>query len=167
MVFTETCPDYTDPNYRGSSNVFTVLLGERVYSSIMLFVVVQSARGFCYACPIQTYSGRGTLKKGCHPSEHAIAHTEGEQPAPFPDETLVKTPIPILRSSTDIKPLSRAARIRFGRGQAIQYNVKAKDIGRVKEDYIPLLVRYWQMEIGTASNAQGLPLRSGPMLYRA
>jgi hypothetical protein len=117
----------------------------------MLFVVVQHARGFCYACPIQTYSGRGTLKKGCHPNEHAIAYTDGEDPTPLPNETLSKMSIPIVRSSTGIRPLPRAARIRFGRGQAIQYNVKAKDIGRVREDHVPLLVSYWKTELGTAS----------------
>ncbi|KAF2262816.1 hypothetical protein CC78DRAFT_582140 [Lojkania enalia] len=134
---------------RDPANVFSVLFGEKVYSTIARFVCVQNARGFCYACPVLTYGGQGTLKSGCDPQEHSIMYLRGDVPTLLPGEkSLQKEPIEIVPAASDRKILDHTSRIRFGRGQAIQYNVKAKDIGHVSEEHIPLLVRYWREEMG-------------------
>ena len=133
---------------RESPNVSKVLFGEKVFTQISRFVVVQRGKGFCYACPILMYGGRGTLKPGCNPSEHAIAYMQGDNPTLFDGErNLTKLPIEVVPSATDTQHLDRASRIRFGRGQVIQHNVKAKEIGHVAEHHLSRLLAYWREEI--------------------
>lgn len=161
MVFTEP---YSGTKGSKPPNVFTVVCGESVWSQKQCFIVSQEARGFCYAwsviylimlanansnSPIETYGGKATLKPGCNPSEHAVVYMRGDQPSLLLNENgMTKSPIEIIPSSSSIKSLPRAARIRLGRGQVIKHNVRAKDIGRVRDEDIPLLVSYWRLEIG-------------------
>lgn len=146
ILFTEPCSE--PARNRNSPNVSTVLYGEKVYSQITRFVVVQVGRGFCYACPILTYGGRATLKPGCNSAEHAIAYTRGYEPNLLPGEHGInKSPIEIVPSSDETQILDPASRIRFGRGQVIQHNVKAKEIGQVADDHISRLLSYWREEI--------------------
>ncbi|KAF2181247.1 hypothetical protein K469DRAFT_589696 [Zopfia rhizophila CBS 207.26] len=144
IVFTEACGDSKENIF---GNVFAVKFGETVYSQIMRFIVVQAGNGFCYACQIQTYSGRGTTKPGCNPREHAVVYMEGDEPTLCAGEKgLPKKAIKIL-SSSDIIHLDPASRIRFGRGQVIQHNMKAKEIGHVAVEDLPRLLAYWREEM--------------------
>jgi hypothetical protein len=104
---------------------------------------------------IQTYGGRGTLRHGCNPIEHAIVYMKGDQPSLLQDEKeMTKQAIEVIPASRDIGSLARASRIRFGKAQPIQHNVKAKDIGHVSEEHIPLLVSYWWLEMGMNSGTE-------------
>jgi hypothetical protein len=146
-LFTEPCSNPTkNPN---SPKVTTVLFGERVYTQIMNFVVVQRGKGICYACPILTYDGRGTLKPGCNPQEHSIAYMQGSEPVVITGEKgITKLPIEIIPFAKNAEPLDSASRIRFGRGQVIQHsNAKVKEIGHVADPHIPRLIAYWREEI--------------------
>ncbi|KAF2867751.1 hypothetical protein BDV95DRAFT_174912 [Massariosphaeria phaeospora] len=137
-----------------AANTTTVRFGELVHTRIARFVVVQRGRGFVYGCEIQTYGGRGTLRKGCNAEEHSAVYMKGDQPVLMPGEVLAKKAIEIVPATPDIGSLSRASRIRFGRGVPIQCDVKAKDIGHVREDHVPVLVSYWRREMGMDSGKQ-------------
>jgi hypothetical protein len=157
ILFTEPCNDPT--RNRFSPNVSTVMLGEKVWSQITRFVVVQDGRGLCYACPILTYGGRGTTKPGCCPEEHAIAYMRGSRPTLLEGEQgITKSPIEITPANEDTKVLDPASRIRFGRGQAIQHNVRAKEIGEVVDDHKNMLVTHWKQEICAGSEDEWVAL---------
>ncbi|KAF2122710.1 hypothetical protein BDV96DRAFT_656362, partial [Lophiotrema nucula] len=125
-----------------------VAFGEIVHCHIARFVVVWIGKGLVYACAISTYGNQGTKKKACNPAEHAIIHLLGDIPRLLPGEPLLtKRAIAVRPSSTDIPSFSAASRVRFGRLQAFQSNIKAKDLGDVVEEHIPLLIEYWQEEM--------------------
>jgi hypothetical protein len=146
ILLTEPC---TDPRSRGPSpSISTVRFGERVYSQLVTFVVVQLGKGYCYACRISDYEGQATLKPGCNPSEHAAVFTQGNQPSLLPGETgMTKMAIEIVPSKNGSEGLNARSRIRFGRGQAIQYNVKAEEIGHVAGHHVSRLTAYWKEEV--------------------
>jgi hypothetical protein len=98
---------------------------------------------------------------------------KGDQPSLLPNEKeMTKQAIEVVPSSHDIGSLARASRVRFGKAQPIQHNVKAKDIGYVKEEHVPLLVSYWRTEMGmdlgterTSANAFQLRSADAPAGY--
>ena len=99
---------------------------------------------------IGTYSGRGTLKDRCHPAEHTIVYFSGTDPAScyIPGEYesgMTKEPIEVVPAEPDLR-IRRESRIRFGKVYPIEMNVKVKDIGRVREDQISALLKYWREE---------------------
>jgi len=93
--------------------------------------VVAEKQGFCYACPISTYSGRGTLKRGCNPAEHAVVYVQGTTPQRLQDEDeMTIDPIAIVPADASIT-LDLASRVRLGKHHSIEWNVKVKNLGRV------------------------------------
>ena len=97
---------------------------------------------------IGTYSGRGTLKSGINPAEHAIVYLSGtdSESCYLPGEReagMTRDPIEVVPvdSSVRIRPESR---IRFGKTYPIEKNVKVKDIGIVHPSHRYKLVAYWQ-----------------------
>lgn len=132
---------------RGNENdaVTIIRFGESVYSQIRRFVVVSVRHGFVKACGISTYSGRGTLKPGCKPKEHAAVYLSGSYPVTFQGEELTKEPIEIQPADSSVR-ITAASRVRFGKTYPIEWNVKVKDIGRVIPEHISKLITYWRME---------------------
>ncbi|RYO26263.1 hypothetical protein AA0113_g2793 [Alternaria arborescens] len=101
---------------------------------------------------IGTYSGKGVLKHGCMPAEHAIVYLSGTDPAScyLPGEYgsgMTKMPIEIVPVDSSIT-LRRESRVRFGKTYPIEMNVKVKDIGRVEASQLGRLLRYWESEEG-------------------
>lgn len=99
---------------------------------------------------IGTYSGRGTLKDGCHPAEHTIVYFTGADPAScyIPGEYeagMTKEPIEVEPVDASLK-ITKESRIRFGKVYPIEMNVKVKDIGRVRQDHLSALLSYWTEE---------------------
>lgn len=134
-----------------SDNVTVVKYNEHVYSQIRRFVVVQEKRGFCYACPIYTYGGRGTIKAGVYPDDHAIICSLGQVPRLLNGEKLLtKNPIRVILAGRDIR-FSPASRINFAINYPIQHNVKVKDLGMVADDDMDNLIEYWRDEKTTES----------------
>ncbi|KAF2728504.1 hypothetical protein EJ04DRAFT_449191, partial [Polyplosphaeria fusca] len=117
------------------------------YTDIRRFVVLKNRTEYCYACPIFTYSYRGTLKPGVRPSEHAIAHSAGTNAELLPGESGLK-PVPMCVNMAPGEPsLHKASRIYFGIHHPIQYNVKVKDLGDVLPDLVSTLRGYWLEQI--------------------
>lgn len=56
-------------------------------------------------------------------------------------------PIAVRPTSPEIRSFAPATRVRFGRGEAIQSNIKAKEIGNVIEEHILRLVSSWRDEM--------------------
>ncbi|KAL0258289.1 hypothetical protein SLS55_007463 [Diplodia seriata] len=138
---------YDDPN-RHADNISTVLFGQRVFSNIRRFIVVKEGRGFAYACPVSTYGGRATTKRGLDPQQHAIVYITGSVPQYVAGEQrLQKAPIPIIPAEGSVT-LNGASRVNFAIHHPIQHNVKVKDLGIVHPDYIPTLISYAKNESG-------------------
>jgi hypothetical protein len=98
--------------------------------------------------PITTYSGQGTTKHGCKPSEHAIVYISGRRPQYVEGEYgngMTMEPIEIVPAdaTVDFHP---ASRLRFNKTFPIEWNVKVKEIGRVASHDLVKMSRYWQQE---------------------
>ncbi|KAF2846789.1 hypothetical protein T440DRAFT_492506 [Plenodomus tracheiphilus IPT5] len=149
MLYTENASETSE--YDWNNDAYTVVrFGGVAYTTIRRFVVVEVRRGFVNACGIGTYSGRGTLKPGCGPKEHAIVYFSGTDPATcyIPGEYeggMDKEPIQIDPANMALS-LRRDSRIRFSKTYPIEMNVKIKDIGLVKPEYRSLLLQYWGEE---------------------
>ncbi|KAH8727754.1 hypothetical protein GQ44DRAFT_69853 [Phaeosphaeriaceae sp. PMI808] len=145
VLFTEAAGN-TTRTY--NSCISYVQYREQVYTQIRRFVVVGTRRGFCYAC------NQGTKKSGISPEEHAIVYSEGYSPCLLEGERpLTKRPICVVMTTAEqSRPLTKSSRICFGIHHPIQYNVKVKHIGEVKEKDIPDLLGYWKMENQIANN---------------
>ncbi|KAF2758936.1 hypothetical protein EJ05DRAFT_475176 [Pseudovirgaria hyperparasitica] len=130
-----------------AENVFTVKYGEKAYCQIRRFVVVKDDRGYCLACPVATYRGRGTTKRGVNPKQHAVIFTTNSGPNWMQGETeMDKDPIGVDAADPSIR-LGPASRINFGQVHCIQHNVKVKDLGVVRLEDLPKLVAYWRAEM--------------------
>jgi hypothetical protein len=117
-----------------------------VFTQVRRFVVVRRKREFCFACPIFTYSGRATLKRGVRAAEHGIAYSEHQKPRLLSGETgIIKSSLAV--SMAQGEPiLDIASRIYYGIHHPIQYNVKVKDIGQVLPGHLPALISNWKAE---------------------
>jgi hypothetical protein len=143
-------------------SITVVKYGEHAFSQIRRFVIVEVQRGFVYAwyipfglralfyadciSPITMYSGRGTLKAGCNPLEHAIIHPVDTQPTWLPGEfhlpnRMNKEPIAIDMCTG--RTMKASSRIRFSKAWPIEMNVKVKDIGDVVARDIKNLGAYY------------------------
>jgi hypothetical protein len=117
-----------------------------VYTQARRFVVVRAKREFCYACPIFTYSGKATTKKGVRPAEHGVAYSWGTEARLIPGETGIKKPSIGVVMAKDVPELEPASRIYYGIQHPIQYNVKVKEIGYVPQIHVPTLIGNWKEE---------------------
>jgi hypothetical protein len=120
-----------------------------VYQQCRRFVVVRRKPEFCFACPIFTYSNRGTTKIGVRPEEHGIAYSDGRLPEFVKGEKGIKKPSIAVVMAQGEPSLHVASRIYYGLNHPIQYNVKVKDIGQVVEHHVPTLIGNWLAEDGT------------------
>ena len=101
-----------------------------------------------YNSPISTYSKRGVTKPGLNPSEHAIIYFSGTTPQYVEGEYekgMDKEPIEV-EPSEQGAVMDSASRIRFGKIYPVEFNVKVKDIGRVKPEHMSKLLQYWKQE---------------------
>ena len=136
MLHTEAASEdsvRSQSHYKDSITV--VKFGQTAYSQIRRFVVVAEKQGYCYACPISTYSNRGTLKRGCNPAEHAIVYTKGSLPSRFEGENGM-TVDPIAVEAEYGVTLEPASRVRLGKLFPIEWNVKVKNLGRVAPEHM-------------------------------
>lgn len=122
-----------------------------VHTQIRRFVVVRRKKEFCYACPIFTYGGKGTTKRGVRPEEHGIIYSDGQQAHTLAGETgITKKPIRV-KMTKGVENLHRASRVYYGIHHPIQHNVKVKDIGQVAQSHMPSLIGNWKAEDGKES----------------
>ncbi|CAN9173373.1 unnamed protein product [Alternaria sp. RS040] len=147
MLYKETAEGTSHARYEDDDAHTIVRFNEVVRTNIRRFVVLADEHGFVRACSIGTYSGRGHLKKGCYPAEHAIVYLSGTDPAScyLPGEWqagMTKEPIEIIPADSGVR-LRYDSRIRFGKTYPIEKNVKIKDIGQVHPGHVGKLLRYW------------------------
>jgi hypothetical protein len=117
-----------------------------VFTQVRRFVVVRTKREFCYACPIFTYSGKATTKKGVRPAEHGVAYSWGTEPRLVPGEVGIKKASIAIVMAKDVPELEPASRIYYGIQHPIQYNLKVKEIGYVPQTHVPTLIGNWRAE---------------------
>ncbi|KAK1917731.1 hypothetical protein P3342_000445 [Pyrenophora teres f. teres] len=148
VIMNETAGDTSRPlDYNTSRSLNRVRFNNNwVYTNTRRFIVVRKKREFCYACPIFTYSGRATTKGGVVPGEHSIVYSRGTDPLLLPHEHGITKPPIVVDMTAGESYLDVASRIYFGIHHPIQYNVKVKDVGRVPEEAIPLLIGNWREE---------------------
>jgi hypothetical protein len=134
-------------DYNSSSSINRVKYQDNyVYTNVRRFVVVRQRREFCYACPVFTYSGKATTKRGVRASEHGVIYSEGYQAQLLSGEVGITKPSIAVRMAGDAPPLQTASRIYYGIIHPIQYNVKVKDLGQVPQDQVPYLIGNWRSE---------------------
>jgi hypothetical protein len=134
-------------DYNSSSSFNRVKYQDNyVYTNVRRFIVVRQKREFCYACPIFTYSGRATTKRGVRPSEHGIAYSRGEKEQLLPGEGGITKPSIAVVMSEGVPKLHIASRIYYGIIHPIQYNVKVKEIGHVPKEQVSWLIGNWREE---------------------
>jgi hypothetical protein len=135
--------DDTQAKYRSKVRGITVL------SHVRHFAVVREGHGFCWAVPINTYKGQGLNKPGlrtvyAHIYAHAIIYSTSRPPAPLPQEPrMSKDPIAVeLGQNAD--PLKPSSRINFAQVHTIQHNVRAMNIGKIRETSWRHFDAYWR-----------------------
>jgi hypothetical protein len=130
-------------------NINSVLYKDNfVFTQTRRFVVVRQRKEFCYACPIFTYSGRATTKRGVRPAEHGIAYSIGQKAELLPGELgITKASIGVEMAAGE-PVLDKASRIYYGIHHPIQYNVKVKKIGQVPQTHMASLIGNWKEEEG-------------------
>lgn len=95
--------------------------------------------------PIYTYKNRATTKPGVIESEHAIVYSLPHSPVSVAGEGgQLKPPIPVIMAS-GVPRLSTTSRIYFGIVHSIQYNINVKEIGRVPETHLTILINNWRL----------------------
>lgn len=142
---TSNSEDVTD--YNSSNSIHTVKYENNfVYTNGRRFIVVQRKREFCYACPIFTYSGSATTKRGVRPEEHGIAYSWGDRPLLISGEGGITKPSIAVLMAEGVPSLHVASRIHYGITHPIQYNVKVKEIGHVPTVQIPWFISNWKVE---------------------
>ncbi|KAF2114163.1 hypothetical protein BDV96DRAFT_495262 [Lophiotrema nucula] len=145
VLFTEPAGETANPTAYNDS-FSTVKYGGRVHTQIRRFISVRCRREFCFACPVFTYGGKATLKRGVYPNEHAIAYSDGSAPTLLRGESGLKSKPICIVNLEGLPPLNQASRIYFGIHHPIQYNVKVKDLGDVHPQSIRYLRGYFNEE---------------------
>ncbi|KAF2030976.1 hypothetical protein EK21DRAFT_28836, partial [Setomelanomma holmii] len=137
----------TVTDYNSSSSINAVKYKDNyVYTNVRRFIVIRTKREFCYACPIFTYSGKATTKRGVRPKEHGIAYSWGSQPQLIPGEAGMTKPSIAVVMAQGVPLLHAASRIYYGIIHPTQLNVKVKEIGYVPTEQVPYLIGNWKEE---------------------
>ncbi|KAF7901328.1 hypothetical protein EAF00_003549 [Botryotinia globosa] len=133
---------------RNGSHFSTTFLGQQAYSEIRRFVVLIKGHGNSVCCPIQTYSGQGTLKPNLPaPERHTIIHTTPQSPGmhsrvasngQLEHENLILDPIQVdserrYESEGLLNPLSR---LNYSKVYTVEHYVRVLNIGMVSSNSI-------------------------------
>ena len=150
---TTTDDSATAPNWTRDILLKSPPTKTRIFSHINRFVVVREGHGFCWAIPIHTYNNQGCCKRGLNQRDifaHAIIYSTRDPPDPLPGEPgMTKQPIAIdLSSSAEDKDrLKRSSRINFSQVTTVQHNVRALDIGNIRNTSKARFEQYWRSEL--------------------
>ena len=116
-----------------SQAILTANFGERVYSHIKYFAVIEEAENYCIALKIDTYGGKACNAPGVITEKHAIAYSGKKVPERLPgEERLLDTPIRV--NPDDSKGLGPRSRINFGKVFTLEHNIKVASVGQVHLD---------------------------------
>lgn len=148
VIMNETAGSTTKPtDYNTSRSINAVVYQDNyVHTQTRRFVVVRHRPEFCFACPIFTYSGQATTKRGVRAGEHGVAYSWGNSPQLLQGESgITKSSIGVVMTA-NAPNLDPASRIYYGIHHPIQYNVKVKEIGYVPANHLPTLIGNWREE---------------------
>ncbi|KAL2064681.1 hypothetical protein VTL71DRAFT_3819 [Oculimacula yallundae] len=122
---------------------YKVKYGQRVYSKIRRFVVVEldETRRSCTCLPIISYGGKGYRKRGINLDNHGLIYNS--QAPPPRVKGITKEPLRII-SSEGVEHLNNSTLINYGRVYTVETNVKVKDVGNLTLESKALLQTYYQ-----------------------
>ncbi|KAL8793196.1 MAG: hypothetical protein Q9195_004226 [Heterodermia aff. obscurata] len=146
MFLIENAGETADRQSLGGSNFTLVAKGEYAYHQFRRFVVVKPIPNelYCYCCPIATYGGQATTKKGVNQKAHTIVYSGDRPPQPLDgEEGMNKDPLRIELASPDEK-LDPKSRLNLGRAHVIDHNFKVQNIGMIDERSLPKLITYYR-----------------------
>jgi hypothetical protein len=121
------------------------MFDEHVYTEIRRFLVIRAFSHHSLCVPIATYRAHGTRYRP-DAQHHSIAYTGSTPPFPLSGENMVRHPIRIKPRSSE--KFHKASRINFSKIYTIEHNVKVKNIGKVDDEYMPLIMQYIKESTG-------------------
>jgi hypothetical protein len=120
------------------------------------FVVVREMHACCLCLPLNTYNFRGTGKERIRIEDYAAVYPSGGKPATQNDETLMKDSFPIIIENPQER-LNPISRLNFGRVYTVEHNVKVLKVGRIPDESLPMLDRYFVERITGSTLAELSP----------
>ncbi|PQE22094.1 heterokaryon incompatibility protein [Rutstroemia sp. NJR-2017a BVV2] len=140
MLWTEPAGRQPNSNPASERSRFSeVILGSHAYSEIRRFVVIKPGKGHCLCSPIHTYRGRGTLKEGVNPKEHAAIYLKSKGVELLPGEKLTIEPFPLILENEKNVQIDISSRINFGKIYTVEHNVRVLNVGRIDPTSVPRL----------------------------
>ncbi len=120
--------------------------GQKAYTKVRRFVVVREMQACCLCLALYTYKGQGTLKIGVKSQDHAAVFAAGGSPTTKPGEVMDKDPFPIIVENwrETVDPMSR---LNFGRVYTVEHNVKVLKVGRIPDEDLSRLNKYFSLTI--------------------
>jgi hypothetical protein len=140
MLWTEPAGRQPNSNPASERSRFSeVILGSHAYSEIRRFVVIKPGKGHCLCSPIHTYRGRGTLKEGVNPKEHAAIYLKSKGVELLPGEKMTIEPFPLILENEKNVQIDISSRINFGKIYTVEHNVRVLNVGRIDPTSVPRL----------------------------
>jgi hypothetical protein len=99
---------------------------------------------------------QGTRKHGINRQDYAAVYAEGDKPRFQPGEHLDKKPFPIKVEDSKEK-IDNMSRLNFSRIYTVEHNVKVLKVGRIPDNYLPQLNRYFVATITGSDPDVGVP----------
>lgn len=116
--------------------------GHKVFTKDRHFVVVKEKQGCSICLSLNTFNGQGTLKARIRPDDFAAVYDSRGQPDINFGETLNKEPFPIIVENPT-QTIDNMSRLNFGKVYTVEHNTSVLKIGRVADENIPLLEKYF------------------------
>jgi hypothetical protein len=153
MVWTEPAGRQPSPSLGSERSRFSqVILGSHAYSEIRRFVVIKPGKGHCLCSPIHTYRGRGTLKEGVNPKEHAAIYLKSKGVELLPGEKLAIEPFPLILENDKNVQIDISSRINFGKIYTVEHNVRVLNVGRIEPTSVPRLRQFFSFNPPTSAD---------------
>ncbi|KAH8597189.1 hypothetical protein B0O99DRAFT_592936 [Bisporella sp. PMI_857] len=150
-----------DEHIESTSYTFPTKAGQ-VFHKVRHFIVVKEKPGHSICVALNTYGGQGTMKHGIHPIDHAAVFPSTKKRATLREgERLDKKEFSIVVENPQekIDPMSR---INFGKIYTVEHNVKVCKVGRIHQNDLPSLIKYFAESI-TGSNEMSGVFSQGTM----
>jgi hypothetical protein len=161
MLWTEPAGNISESNYQF---VIPAKFGEMAFTKIRPFVVIREMQGCCLCLPLNTFSRQGTEKDRIRAEDYAAVYPMGGELQIGAFEKMTKQPFPIIIEDPKerIDPMSR---LNFGQVHTVQHNLKVLGIGRIPDEHLERLNKYFLETIaGTpAQDTTGVSVAFGSL----
>jgi hypothetical protein len=112
------------------------------FTKIRPFIVLREMQHCCLCLPLNTYGHQGTEKDRIRAGDYAAVYTMGSKPNVGTAERMSKKPFPIIIEDPRER-IDPRSRLNFGQVYTIQHNLKVLKIGRIPDEYLPILNSYF------------------------